>query len=41
VELIPLALEATGAVGKEIKESGKDLKHAYETRVLCAVSVSN
>ena len=36
VELIPLALEATGttAVGREVKELGKDLKHAYETRVL-------
>ena len=34
VELIPLALEATGAVGNEVNESGKDLKHAYEIRVL-------
>ena len=34
VELIPLALEVTGAVGREVKELGKDLKHAYETRVL-------
>ena len=34
VELIPLALEATGAVGREVKEIVKDLKHAYETRVL-------
>ena len=34
MELIPLALEVTGAVGKEAKEQGKDLKHAYETRVL-------
>ena len=30
----PLALEATGAVGNEVKELGKDLKHAHETRVL-------
>jgi hypothetical protein len=34
VELIPLALEVTGAVGREVKELGRDLKHAYETRVL-------
>jgi hypothetical protein len=34
VELIPLALEVTGAVGREVKELGNDLKHAYETRVL-------
>ena len=34
MELIPLALEVTGAVGREVKELGKDLKHAYETRVL-------
>ena len=34
VELFPLALEATGAVGHEVKELGIDLKHAYETRVL-------
>jgi hypothetical protein len=34
VELFPLALEATGAVGREVKELGRDLKHAYETRVL-------
>ena len=34
VEPIPLALEATGAVGREVKELVKDLKHAYETRVL-------
>ena len=32
VELIPLALEATGAVGREVKELGKGLNHAYETR---------
>ena len=38
VELIPLALEATGAVGHEVKELGKDLKLAYETRLL---SISN
>jgi hypothetical protein len=34
VELIPLALEATDAMGSEVKELGKYLKHAYETRVL-------
>ena len=34
LELAPLALEATGAVGREVKELGKDLKHAHETRVL-------
>ena len=34
VELIPLALEVTAAVGREAKELGRDLKHAYETRVL-------
>ena len=34
MELIPLALEVTGAVGREVKELGRDLKHAYETRVL-------
>ena len=34
MELTPVALEATGAVGREVKELGKDLKHAYETRVL-------
>jgi hypothetical protein len=34
VELNPLALEVTGAVGREVKELGKDLRHAYETRVL-------
>jgi hypothetical protein len=28
VELIPLALEVTGAVGREVKELGRDLKHA-------------
>jgi hypothetical protein len=38
VGLIPLALEATGAVGNEIKVLEKDLKHAYGTRVL---SISN
>ena len=31
----PLALEVTGAVvEREAKELGKDLRHAYETRVL-------
>jgi hypothetical protein len=34
VELIPLALEVTGAVGREVKELSRDLKYAYETRVL-------
>ena len=34
MEFIPLALGATGAVGNEVKESGKDLKHAYKTTVL-------
>ena len=34
VELIPLALEVTGEVGREVKELGKDLKQEYETRVL-------
>ena len=34
VELIPLAMEVTGAVGREVQELGRDLKHAYETRVL-------
>ena len=34
MELIPLALKVTGAVGREVKELGRDLKHAYETRVL-------
>jgi hypothetical protein len=34
VELTPLALEVTGAVGREVNELGKDLTHAYETRVL-------
>ena len=28
-----MALEATGAVGQEAKELGKDLKHAYKTMV--------
>ena len=32
--LIPLALEVTGAAGRESKELGRDLKHAYETRIL-------
>ena len=40
MELILLALEATGAVGREVKELGKDLKHAYETRVLAISSAS-
>jgi hypothetical protein len=34
VELISLALEVTGAVGREVKELGRDLKHAYKTKVL-------
>ena len=34
MELIPLAIEATVAVGHEVKELGKDLKHAYEIREL-------
>jgi hypothetical protein len=40
VELIPLVLEGTGAVGREAKELGRDLKHAYETRVLPIISAS-
>ena len=38
MDLIPLELKATGAVGREARELGKDLKHACETRVL---SISN
>ena len=34
MELISLSLEVTGAVGREVKELGRELKHAYETRVL-------
>ena len=33
-ELIPLVLEVTGRFGREVKALGKDLKYAYETRVL-------
>ena len=40
VELIPLALEATGAAGHEVEELGEDLKHAYKTRVLPISSAS-
>jgi hypothetical protein len=40
VEFIPLALEVTGAVGREVKELDRDLKHAYETRVLPISNVS-
>ena len=34
VELVPLALEVAGAVGEEVRELEKELKHAYEYRVL-------
>ena len=34
VELTPLVLEVTRAVGEEVRELGKELKHAYEYRVL-------
>ena len=40
MELTPLALEATGVMGHEVRELGKDLKHAYETRVLPASNTS-
>jgi hypothetical protein len=40
VELIPLVLEVTEAVGREVKELGRDLKQAYETRVLPISNVS-